>query len=168
MFPQGNWFVRLLNSQKDYPRSWKYGVTQLPSTGADGNNNLVSQAYVSINKNAAHPKEALTYMLWIAQNQWRYEGGIPALATLTPEQQNAAFSAVASASDGQVTVSNLYDAMLDNGMGVVDSDIVGTAATEYNNIVKEEVSSFCMDLQSLEDTIAHIVSRVNDAIKSAR
>jgi hypothetical protein len=47
--------------------------------------------------------------------------------------------------------------MLDNGMGVVDSDIVGTAATEYNNIVKEEVSSFCMDLQSLEDTIAHIV-----------
>jgi len=168
MFPQGNWFVRLLNSQKDYPRSWKYGVTQLPSTGADGNNNLVSQAYVSINKNAAHPQEALTYMLWIAQNQWRYEGGIPALATLTPEQQNAAFSAVASASDGQVTVSNLYDAMLDNGMGVVDSDIVGTAATEYNNIVKEEVSSFCMDLQSLEDTIAHVVSRVNDAIKSAR
>lgn len=168
MFMQGNWFVRLLNSQKDYPRNWKYGITQLPSAGPEGNTNLVSQGYVSVNKNAAHPKEALTYALWIAQNQWKYEGGIPALAKLTPEQQNAAFSSVAEASDGQVSVDELYNALLNNGMGVTDSDIVGPSATEYNSIVKEEVSSYCMDLQSLDDTITHIVTRVNEAIKNAQ
>jgi hypothetical protein len=53
-------------------------------------------------------------------------------------------------------------------MGVTDSDIVGPSATEYNSIVKEEVSSYCMDLQSLDDTITHIVTRVNEAIKNAQ
>ena len=91
MFPQGNWFTRLLNSQEDYPKDWNYGVAPLPSAGEGGNNNLVSLGYVAINKNAAHPEEALTYALWIAENQWKYEGGIPAFATMSEEDQQLAF-----------------------------------------------------------------------------
>lgn len=168
MFSQGNWFTRLLNSQTDYPKDWKYGVAPLPSAGKDGNNNFVSMAYVSINKNAAHKDAALTYVIWLGENQWKYEGGIPALASLTPEEQSAVFSKVADASNGQVTVNDLYENMMNTGMGVSQSDIIGVAANEYNSIVIEELQSYNMDLQSLDKAISRIVSRVNEAIKNVQ
>ena len=167
MFPQGNWFTRLLNSQEDYPKDWNYGVAPLPSAGEGGENNLVSLGYVAINKNAAHPEEALTYALWIAENQWKYEGGIPAFATMSEEDQQLAFSSIAEASHGQVTVDDLYQNLVNTGLGSVSSDIVGTAAAEYYNIVKEELSSYNMDLQDIDTAIANIVSRVNEAIANA-
>ena len=167
MFPQGNWFTRLLNSQEDYPKDWDYGVAPLPSAGEGGNNNLVSLGYVAINKNAAHPEEALTYALWIAENQWKYEGGIPAFSTMTEEDQQLAFGSIAEASHGQVTVDDLYQNLINTGLGSVSSDIVGTAAAEYYNIVKEELSSYNMDLQDIDTTIDNIVSRVNEAIANA-
>ena len=167
MFPQGNWFTRLLNSQEDYPKDWNYGVAPLPSAGEGGNNNLVSLGYVAINKNAAHPEEALTYALWIAENQWKYEGGIPAFATMSEEDQQLAFGSIAEASHGQVTVDDLYQNLVNTGLGSVSSDIVGTAAAEYYNIVKEELSSYNMDLQDIDTAIANIVTRVNEAIANA-
>ncbi len=168
MFPQGNWFTRLLNSQADYPRDWKYGVTQLPSAGADGNNNLVSMGYVSVNKHAAHPQEALEYVLWLGQNQWKYEGGIPALASLTQAEQEQVFSTIAANSNGQVTVAELYNAMMNTGMGVAQSDIIGIAANEYNRIANAEVQAYCLGLQSLEQTVSKITARVDEAIKNVR
>lgn len=167
MFTQGNWFTRLLNSQSDYPRDWKYGVAPLPSA-RNGKNDLTSIAYASINKNAAHPQEALTYVIWLGENQWRYEGGLPALRNLTPEQQNACFEGVAAASDGQVSVEDLYNAILNTGLGSVDSDIIGDAATEYNSIIQEELRSYCMDLQDIDTAIGNIVTRTNEAIKNVR
>ena len=167
MFPQGNWFTRLLNSQEDYPKDWNYGVAPLPSAGEGGNNNLVSLGYVAINKNAAHPEEALIYALWIAENQWKYEGGIPAFATMSEEDQQLAFGSIAESSHGQVTVDDLYQNLINTGLGSVSSDIVGTAAAEYYNIVKEELSSYNMDLQDIDTAIANIVTRVNEAIANA-
>ena len=167
MFPQGNWFTRLLNSQEDYPKDWDYGVAPLPSAGEGGENNLVSLGYVAINKNAAHPEEALTYALWIAENQWKYEGGIPAFATMSEEDQQLAFGSIAEASHGQVTVDDLYQNLVNTGLGSVSSDIVGTAAAEYYNIVKEELSSYNMNLQDIDTAIANIVTRVNEAIANA-
>jgi multiple sugar transport system substrate-binding protein len=168
MFAQGNWFTRLLNSQTDYPRTWRYGITQMPSAGRDGNNNFVSMGYVSINRNAAHPREALEYLVWLGKNQWRYEGGIPALENLSAEDQQKAFEATAAASNGQITVQDLYKCLMDNGMGIEQSDVIGPAATEYNAIIKEEAERFNLDQQDLAATIRRIVTRVNEAIANAR
>ena len=168
LFVQGNWFTRLLNSQTDYPKDWDYGVAPTPSAGEDGNNNFVSMGYYSINKNAEHPEEALEYLIWLGQNQWKYEGQIPALASLTAEEQNQVFSAIADASHGQVTVSDLYENFMNTGMGVAQSDIIGPAADEYNRIVNDEVAAYCMDLQDIDTTISKICSRVNEAIKNVQ
>jgi multiple sugar transport system substrate-binding protein len=168
MFAQGNWFMRLLNSQADYPRTWKYGITQMPSSGKDANNSFISVGYVSINKNAEHPKEGLEYMVWLGRNQWRYEGGLPALASLSAEDQRKAFEATAAASNGQITVQDLYSCLMDNGMGIVQADIIGPAATEYTAIVKEEAERFNLDQQDLATTVRRIVSRANEAIANAR
>lgn len=168
MFPQGNWFTRLLNSQTDYPRDWKYGVAPLPSTPNGGNNNMISLGYVSINKNAAHPDEAFTYLVWLGENQWKYEKGIPALATLTEEQQQQVFSSIAEASNGQVTVEDLYNAWINTGLGAAQSDIVGVAANEYNRIANSELQAYFMDLQDIDTTINNIVTKVNEAIKNSK
>ena len=168
LFVQGNWFTRLLNSQTDYPKDWDYGVAPTPSAGEDGNNNFVSMGYYSINKNAEHPEEALEYLIWLGQNQWKFEGQIPALASFTAEEQNQVFSAIADASHGQVTVSDLYENFMNTGMGVAQSDIIGTAADEYNRIVNDEVAAYCMDLQDIDTTISKICSRVNEAIKNVQ
>lgn len=168
LFVQGNWFMRLLNSQADYPRDWEYGVVAMPSTSsAEGNNLLVSSGYVAVNKNAEHPTEAIIYAAWIGQNQWKFEGGLPALATLTQEEQESCFAATADASNGQTTVAELYDAMYNTGMGSFQSDMIGPGASEYDAIVREEVEKFCLDQQDLNTTIDRIVKRANEAIASA-
>ena len=86
---------------------------------------------------------------------------------MTEEQQQLAFGAIAEASHGQVTVDDLYQNLINTGLGSVSSDIVGTAASEYYNIVKEELSSYNMDLQTIDSAISNIVRRVNEAIESA-
>ena len=165
MYSQGNWFTRLLNSQEDYPRDWRYGIARTPAPEGY-NNNIVSAAYNSINVNAEHPEEALEYVLWLADNQWKFEGGIPAYATMTEEDRQTAFGSIAEASDGQITVDDLYNCLVNNGMGAVQSDIIGTAADEYNRIANEELQAYFLDLQDLDTTMGNITRRVNEAIQS--
>ena len=165
MFVQGNWFTRLLNSQADYPRDWKYGIARTPAPeGYD--NNIVSAAYNSINVNAEHPEEALEYVIWLAENQWKFEGGIPAYAEMTEEDRDIAFGAIAEASEGQITVDDLYNCLVNNGMGAVQSDIIGVAADEYNRIANEELQAYFLDLQDLDTAMDNITRRVNEAIES--
>jgi multiple sugar transport system substrate-binding protein len=163
MFLQGNWFTRLLISPVDYPRTWRYGVAPMP-----GETVLTAPAYVSINKNAVNKEEALEYVIWLANNQWKYEGGLPAMATLTEEERNQVFGALAESSNGQVTVDELYYGILETGLTPHDSDIVGVAAGEYTTIVMQELQAFNMDLQSLDSAVTNIVNRANEAIKNAQ
>ena len=167
MSPQGNWFTRLLNSQVDYPRDWKYGIAPLPSAPDGGANNLASMSFVAINKNAEHLDEAVEYVLWLADNRWKFEGGIPAMAEFTEEVQQQVFASIAEASDGQITVEDLYNGLIDTGLGVAQFDILGTASTEYNAIVVQELQAFNLELQSLDETMARITTRVNEVIANA-
>lgn len=167
MFFQGNWFTRLLNSQEDYPKDWQYGVVAVPTSGTEESNNyLTSMGYVSVNKNAAHKDAALTYAIWRAKNQWKFEGGIPALVGLSSEEQAQIFEATANASHGSITTDELYGALIDNGMGVIASDIVGLVGAEYNNIVKEEAELYMLDQQTLATTVKKVCDRVNEALKN--
>ena len=166
MFAQGNWFTRLLNSQEDYPRNWRYGIAVTPANPGY-NNNIVSAAYNSINVNAEHVEEALEYVIWLAENQWRFEGGIPAYAEMTDEDRQIAFGAIAEASNGQITIDDLYSTLVNNDMGAVQSDIIGVASDEYNRIANEELTMYFLDLQSLDVAMDNITRRVNEAIRSS-
>ncbi len=169
MFLQGNWYTRLLNSDTDYPKDWKYGIVSVPTGNSeDTKNNFVSMGYLSINKNAAHFDEAIEYLTWRAENEWKYEGGIPALVNLNDEEKNMIFQATAEASNGSITVEDLNNALINNGLGIVQSDIIGTACFEYNNIIKEEAESYCYGSQDLDTTINNIVNRSNEAISNAK
>lgn len=164
MFIQGNWFTRLLNSPDQYPRSWDYGVVAIPADSKK--NNFVSMSYASVNKNAAHPNEALQYVLWLGQNQWKFEKGIPALVNLTEEEQKEIFKNTADASGGSITVQDLNRALIDNGLNVINADIVGPAAAQYNQIIKEEAERYCTDQQSLKETTTRIKTRMDEVLKN--
>lgn len=167
MFIQGNWFTRLLNSPADYPRDWDYGVVAIPTTGTeDGANNFVSMAYASINRNAAHPQEALEYILWLGLNQWRFEKGIPALENLSDEDLAEVFKSTADASGGSITVEDLNKALIDNGLNVINVDIVGPEAAQYNQIIKEEAERYCTDQQTLAVTVERVKQRMDEALRN--
>lgn len=166
MFVQGNFFTRLLNNSNDYPRDWKYGVAQLPTGGADSNNNFVSMEFTSVNKNAAHREEAITYSLWLAKNQYKYENQLPALSKLTEEEKAAAFSTIANASNGQVTVDDLYNAWINTGFGAVDSDIIGETSAVYTRAINDEVQAYLLGMQDLDTAIKNVCDTVNEAIRN--
>ena len=90
------------------------------------------------------------------------------MATLTEEERNQVFGALAESSNGQVTVDELYYGILETGLTPHDSDIVGVAAGEYTTIVMQELQAFNMDLQSLDSAVTNIVNRANEAIKNAQ
>jgi multiple sugar transport system substrate-binding protein len=110
----------------------------------------------------------LEYAIWAARNQWKFENGLPALEQISASDRELVFGPMAKASNGQVTVDELYSALIDTGMGILPHNIIGPAAAEYNNIVNEEVERFCMDQQNLQVTIQRIVSRANEAIANSK
>ena len=59
-----------------------------------------------------------------------------------------------------------YGAHDQHRMGAVQSDIIGTAADEYNRIANEELQAYFLDLQDLDTTMGNITRRVNEAIQS--
>ena len=85
---------------------------------------------------------------------------------MTEEDREIAFGSIAEASDGQITVDDLYNCLVNNGMGAVQSDIIGVAADEYNRIANEELQAYFLDLQDLDTAMANITRRVNEAIES--
>jgi hypothetical protein len=123
-------------------------------------------AYASINRNAAHPQEALEYILWLGLNQWRFEKGIPALENLSDEDLAEVFKSTADASGGSITVEDLNKALIDNGLNVINVDIVGPEAAQYNQIIKEEAERYYTDQQTLAVTVERVKQRMDEALRN--
>lgn len=74
----GTWYTNQFKDKKTYPRDWKVGITQIPvPADGKGNNNFGIVAGYGVNKNAAHPEEAYTYIKWMAENSYKYGGNYP-------------------------------------------------------------------------------------------
>ncbi len=168
MYTSLNFMTRELNNVESYNRNWKYGVVAMPTAGE--NNGLVNVSTAGLNRNAKHPASAAVYLEWIGRNQWKYEGGIPALAKLTPEEQNQALSKIADGSHGSLTVEELNNAYFNTGVArTVASEFAGPAAAAYYNIITEELRALHLGkTATAEEACAKIVSRANEAIANAK
>jgi multiple sugar transport system substrate-binding protein len=109
----------------------------------------------------------LEYVVWIARRRWKYENGLPALNVSAGDVEEV-FGPTAAASNGQVTAMELYKGLMGAGMDTEPHNIIGPAAAEYDNIVREETDRFNLDQQDLVVTIRRIVSRANEAIANAK
>ena len=168
MYTSLNFMTRELNNVDNYGRTWRYGVVAMPTAGEKID--LANISYAGMNKNAKHPEAAATYLAWIGQNQWKYEKGIPALATLSAEDQATALASIADGSHGSVTVEELYEAYFNTGnTRSIASEFAGPSAAAYYNIITEELRALHLGTTATaEEACAKIVSRANEAIASAQ
>lgn len=164
----GTWYTDQFTDKDAYPRDWEFGITQIPvPADGKGSNNLVSPASIGINKNSEHADAAYEFVKFYAENHYKYIGTLPAQEDLNDEQIEELFGGIEERLDGEVTVAEFKDAIYDSSIGIADEKIVGKAANEYANIILQEGELFLIGEKSLEDTIASIKSRADDAIENA-
>ena len=168
MYTSLNFMTRELNNVENYNRTWRYGVVAMPTAGEKID--LANISYAGMNKNAKHPQSAAKYLEWIGQNQWRYEKGIPALATLSKEDQATALQSIAEGSHGAVSLGELYEAYFNTGnTRSIPAEFAGPAAAAYYNIITEELRALHLGTTAtVEEACAKIVSRANEAIANAQ
>ncbi|KRE48530.1 ABC transporter substrate-binding protein [Paenibacillus sp. Soil522] len=157
----GNWYTGLLTNEKDFPKEWKWGVTQIPTDGMGTNNFGVTYTH-AVNKYSAHPKEALAYVKFKAEYGAIIRGNIPALAD--PMAQEDSIKHIAELSNGSVTVDELSKAFFNNKLGYVQEKNIGPAAAEYSRIILQESDLYLSGINSLDDTIKAIKDKADAAI----
>ncbi|MBR2281753.1 MAG: extracellular solute-binding protein [Spirochaetales bacterium] len=168
MYTSLNFMTRELNNVENYGRDWRYGVVAMPSAGEKID--LANLSYAAMNRNAKHPQAAATYIAWVGQNQWKYEKGIPALATLSAEDQTAALASIADGSHGSVTVDELYEAYFNTGNErSIPAEFAGPSSKVYYDIITEELRALHLGTTAtVEEAVSKIVSRANEAIANAQ
>lgn len=169
MYFIGNWFSFAPQDTKTYPRDWKIGMVQ-PPVDPKGKNNIGVTGGTGINKYSKHPKEAADFVKWLAENSYKYGGGIPARVDLSKEEVDKIFSEMASkfpASDG-ITAAELSDAHLTPNLGLKPEKITGLIATEYGKTILQEGELYLVGQKPLDDTIKSIKTRADEAINKAK
>ncbi|WP_136604198.1 ABC transporter substrate-binding protein [Paenibacillus dokdonensis] len=164
----GTWYTNQFKDKTTYPRDWKVGITQIPvPADGKGNNNFGIVAGYGINKNAAHLDDAYTYVKWMAENSYKYNGNLPARVDLSDEDIKALFQKTSDDLNGEITVDEMDKALISNNLGFVDEKIIGPGSTEYSNIILQEAELYLVGQKSLDDTIKSIKERADRAIKDA-
>ncbi|MFC7677643.1 ABC transporter substrate-binding protein [Paenibacillus sp. GCM10028914] len=164
----GTWYTNQFKDKTTYPRDWEVGITQIPvPADGNGNNNFGIVAGYGINKNAEHPEEAYTYIKWMAENSYKYNGNLPARVDLSDEDIKGLFQKTSDDLSGEITVEDLDKALISNNLGFVDEKITGPGSTEYSNIILQESELYLVGQKSLEDTVKSIKTRADQAIKDA-
>lgn len=168
MYTSLNFMTRELNLVENYNRTWRYGVVAMPTAGEK--NGLTNVSSAGMNRNAKHPNNAAVYLEWIGKNQWKYEGGIPALAQLTAEEQEKALAAIVAGSNGSLTIEELNNAYFNTGYTrTIASEFAGPAAADYYNIITEELRALHLgQTATVEEACEKINKRANEAISNAQ
>lgn len=164
----GTWYTNQFKDKQTYPRDWKVGITQIPvPADGKGNNNFGIVGGYGINKNAEHAEDAYTYIKWMAENSYKYNGNLPARVDLSDADIKALFQKTSDELSGEITVEDLDKALISNDLGFVDEKITGPASTDYSNIILQEAELYLVGQKSLEDTVKSIKERADQAIKAA-
>ncbi|ANE45811.1 hypothetical protein SY83_05305 [Paenibacillus swuensis] len=163
----GTWYMGLLSNKTNYPRDWKAGMVQVPTMKAGEGNNFGVTDGNGINKNSEHPKEALQFVQFAAENYYKYMNVLPARVDLTKDDLNSMFQGISEGIGGDITPEQLNKALFDNKLNYVQEKIIGPAADEYSKIIVQEAELYLVGEKSLDDTIATIKKRADQAITEA-
>lgn len=163
----GSWYLGLMANLERYPRDWDWGVTQVP-TPPDGRNSFGVTTDYAISTNSANPEAAFEFIKFRAENTYRFLNRMPARVDLSDEELAAYFQGIVDNSGGSVTVADLRRAFLDNDLGFVQEKILGPAAAIYNEIILQESELYLIGQKTLDDAVASIKRRADEAILSER
>ncbi|MBU3110075.1 extracellular solute-binding protein [Clostridium lacusfryxellense] len=127
----GTWLLADLTDTAKYPRDWKWGITQVPVPDANSKNNVGALSYTVVSKNAKNKEAAFKLATYIGENQYKVANELPALQTFSKDNYLKLFSDIASKSGNSVTSKELYDALINNGLGFRAEKITGSIPAQY-------------------------------------
>jgi multiple sugar transport system substrate-binding protein len=159
----GSWHLTLF-ANKNYVRDWKFGVVA-PPVFPDAKNTLIAGGALAVTKNAASPERAFRVISWMAENEYKFVGNVPALANLDPEAFRKAFQSMCESElRSEITADDLYRAIF-NGYKTVPEKVVGPAGAALNEMYSKEAEAYMLGWRSLDETMKVIKNKADEIIK---
>jgi multiple sugar transport system substrate-binding protein len=166
----GGWVASTLTTLDKYPRDWQAGILPMPYPEGSEPSSLFIDTCYAVPSTSSNKDAAFAAIRCIAENKYTLGyGRIPA-KTLTEEEARSYIEATLVpmfAHDG-ITVDEFMAGWFDSSRNYIDEKIVGPADTVINQIVSEESLLYGQGAKSLDDTIASIKTRADEAIAEAQ
>lgn len=168
MFVCGSWVATTLTDQTKYPRDWQAGILPMPyPEGHEKSSLTISTAYAipSTSKNKEAAFEAIRV---ICEEQYSLGyGRIPARVDI-PEDEMMKYIEEKVAprfeKDG-ITAEELKKAWFDPSRKLIAEKIVGPADASISQIWIEEGQLYGQGMKDIDEAIASIKARADEAIK---
>jgi len=167
MVMAASWMVRDMKNKADYPYDFEVGVADFPRCDEDTplKSTWGSVSALGIPATSEHPEAAWRFIRYYIENGSQYiaeNGNVPCYLPSYSDEMVETF----------IEGSGLT---LEDGKKFFSEDVIsnakmpiGEAMVEYNSIMQEETSLYLGGSQSIDDTVNHMVARVNEAIEAER
>lgn len=163
-----SWYLEPITDLEKYPRDWKIGIAQIPTfPDVEKNNNFGNTDFIVINRNSENVEAAYDYVKYYAQNMYKYFNAFPAIENVPKSDIEDMFRKVEEGTNGEITVEELYDVYINNGLGFYREKLGGIIANEYNDILGQEAELYLSGEISLDEAIKNIKERADQAIQKA-
>lgn len=163
-----SWYLAAVGDLKTYPRDWKIGVVATPTfKDLPENKNPASPDFFGVNANSKNKDAAAAFTAWASTNMYKYRNQFPAMQNVSKADVEEVFLSTEKATNGEITVDDLYKAYYDNGMGVSNEKILGSVANQYSAIIKAEGESFITGAKTADQAVSDIKAKADEAIKQA-
>lgn len=163
----GTWLLGNLADRVNFPRDWNWGIAQAPVPDEKSRNTIGSVSYIMINSQAKNPFAAFRLAVFIGKNQHRFSKELPALAQFDKNDYLKLFADLAQ-TPGDATALELYDALVDNGLGFRPEKILGPVAAQYKTVILKETAVTYRGERSPEDTCREIKKQVDQLIRQRK
>ena len=167
MFVCGGWVASMLPNTDKYPRDWECGILPMPYPEGETPSTLAVPGCYAIPTTSKNKEAAFAAIKCIAENQYTLGyGRIPARVDLTDEEITDYIEnkLVPTFVNDKITTEDFRAAWFDAGRKVYSEKIIGPADTTINQIIIEEAQLYGAGTKSIDETIASIKKRSDEAI----
>lgn len=167
MFVCGGWVASMLPNTEKYPRDWECGILPMPYPEGEKPSTLAVTGCYAIPTTSKNKDAAFAAIKCMAENQYTLGyGRIPARVDLTDEEITDYIEnkLVPTFANDKITTEDFKAAWFDSNRTVYPEKIIGPADTTINQIIIEEAQLYGAGSKSLDDTVASIKKRADEAI----
>lgn len=170
MFVCGGWVASTLTDQTKYPRDWQAGILPMPYPEGEEPSSLTIANACAIPSTSENKDAAFAAIECIADYKYTLGyGRVPGRTNLSDEEIDAYVNEqlVPMFEHDGITAEDIKNAWFDNDRNLVYEKISGVADTSISQIWIEEGQLYGQGAKSLDDTMASIKTRSDEAIAEA-
>ncbi|WP_245640168.1 ABC transporter substrate-binding protein [Paenibacillus dakarensis] len=161
----GAWLLRSSNNFTDYPRDFKIAFAPVPRLEENAADHMTRGGlgdYISINSNSKYQKEAWEFLKWYADGGMAPMAAGGRLPASKDADQDAAMKSMLGDKGDTYDQESLMYVMFDNKTPTY----VRTVPQEVMDLRSQEYEKYFLGAQDLDATLAAMVQRHNEYLKS--